>query len=62
MGEEFPTSADGRAYCALSVKRWYVVRLEARFNRQRTNVSLFSIFLLGRLYDLGHMLPDVTLW
>jgi len=37
---------------ALTVKRSYAVRLKARFMRQRTNASLFSIFLRIRLYDL----------
>ncbi len=32
------------------MNRWYAVRLEARFNRLRTNDSLFSIFLFFRLY------------
>ena len=36
---------------ALTVKRSYAVRLKARFMRQRTNASLFSIFLRIRLYD-----------
>ena len=36
---------------ALTVKRSYAVRLKARFTRQHTNASLFSIFLRIRLYD-----------
>ena len=36
---------------AFAVKRSYAVRLKARFTRQRTNASLFSIFLRIRLYD-----------
>ena len=38
--------------CALTVKRSYADRLKARFMRQRTNASLFSIFLRFRLYDI----------
>ena len=39
------------------MNRWYAVRLEARFNRLRTNDSLFSIFLVFRLYSYWAIQP-----